>query len=273
MVRTVHGVDKIVSIEKEKIQSMKQSISISIVSHGQADLVRELLFDLNRFISSELISEIILTVNIPEKNDFKQTNFPLQTIYNDSPRGFAANHNSAFQQAKGNYFCVLNPDIRLKDNPFVTLLEEMRKLKLGMIAPAIIDANGQYEDSVRKFPTIVRLLKRLILGKHDRYQFSKTDKTIYPDWVGGMFMLFDRQAYQAVNGFDEQYFLYYEDVDICVRLWKKGLPIAVSPQVSVIHQAQRQSHKNLKYLQWHLNSMIRFFAKYKGDFPTTSNRK
>lgn len=269
MVRTIHDFDKIVGIEKN--ESMKHSISISIVSHGQADLVRELLFDLSTFINIELITEIILTVNVPEKNVFNHTNLPLQIIHNDSPKGFAANHNAAFQQAKGAYFCVLNPDIRLKDNPFVTLLEEMRELKLGIIAPAIIDANGQYEDSVRKFPTIGSLLKRLILGKHDHYLFSKTDRVLYPDWVGGMFMLFDRKAYEAVKGFDENYFLYYEDVDICVRLWRKGLPIAVSPQIQVIHQAQRQSHKQLKYLRWHISSMIRFFAKHLGRLPNNNH--
>tara|TARA_R110000787_G_scaffold215053_1_gene324113 strand:- start:11609 stop:12400 length:792 start_codon:yes stop_codon:yes gene_type:complete len=250
---------------------LDRSITISVVSHGQANLVKALLSDLEK-INTNLIREVIVTYNIPEIHDLFVTNAKLHVIKNNSPKGFAANHNAAFQQATGDYFCVLNPDIRLKDNPFVTLLEEMRALKLAMIAPAIIDENGQYDDSVRKFPTIRSLLKRLILGKHDHYLFSKTDKVLYPDWVGGMFMLFDRHAYQAVNGFDEQYFLYYEDVDICVRLWDKGLPIAVSPQVSVIHQAQRQSHRRLKYLRWHLNSMIRFFAKYRGRFPTISNR-
>jgi GT2 family glycosyltransferase len=216
--------------------------------------------------------EIILTLNIPEEAEFTFENLPLQIVHNRFPKGFASNHNTAFEQSNGDYFCVLNPDIRLIDNPFLTLLNDIEKLKLGMVAPAIIDSEGQLEDSVRKFPTVGRLIKRLITGEHDAYSFSKKDEVFYPDWVGGMFMLFDRKAYLAVKGFDQGYFLYYEDVDICVRLWRKGLPIAVSPQIQVIHQAQRQSHKQLKYLRWHLSSMLRFFIKQSGRLPKTFTR-
>lgn len=246
---------------------MSQTISISIVSHGQAHLVSELLSDLDRLVGKDSISEIILTLNIPEEINLKHKDLPITIIQNPSPKGFASNHNAAFRQSTGDFFCVLNPDIRLIENPFIKLLEDMEKLKLAMIAPAIVNANGQYEDSVRKFPTVVRLLKRLILGKHDVYTFLKNDTTFYPEWVAGMFMLFDERVYQAVNGFDEKYFLYYEDVDICVRLWKKNLSIGVCPQVSVMHRAQRQSHKHLRFLRWHFCSMARFFSKYRGRFP------
>lgn len=251
---------------------MSHTISLSIVSHGQADLVTGLLNDLERLIGKDLISEIILTLNIPEEIDLKNKDLPISIIRNASPKGFGANHNSAFKHAKGDFFCVLNPDIRLRENPFIKLVENIKKLKLGMIAPAIVDANGQLEDSVRKFPTVIRLLKRLVLGKHDLHQFSKTDKAFYPDWVAGMFMLFDKDAFHAVKGFDEHYFLYYEDVDICVRLWQKELPIAVLPQTQVIHHAQRQSHKQLKYLHWHIVSMLRFFTKHSGRLPKTVTR-
>lgn len=246
---------------------MSQSISISIVSHGQAELVKQLLADLDGLANNTVIREIILTLNIPEEAEFTLENLPLQIIYNSFPKGFASNHNIAFDQSNGDYFCVLNPDIRLIDNPFLALLNDIEKLKLGMVAPAIIDSEGQLEDSVRKFPTVGRLIKRLITGEHDTYSFSIKNEVFYPDWVGGMFMLFDRKAYQAVKGFDQGYFLYYEDVDICVRLWRESLPIAVSPKIQVIHQAQRQSHKKLKYLRWHLSSMIRYFAKHLGRLP------
>ncbi|AFI83935.1 dTDP-Rha--alpha-D-GlcNAc-pyrophosphate polyprenol alpha-3-L-rhamnosyltransferase [Methylophaga nitratireducenticrescens] len=247
-------------------------VTLSIVSHGQSILVQQLLNDLDVVVSAGVIHEVIVTHNIPEKINYSFKNASLRLLTNPTQKGFAANHNAAFKQSKGDFFCVLNPDIHLQDDPFQTLVENIQTFHLAMIAPVIVDAKGQVEDSVRKFPTVTRLIKRLITGEHDTYAFSDKSSLFYPDWVGGMFMLFDRKAYQAVNGFDEQYFLYYEDVDICVRLWKKGLPIAVSPQVSVIHQAQRQSHKKLKYLRWHLNSMIRFFAKYRGRFPTISNR-
>ncbi|ODN65458.1 glycosyltransferase family 2 protein [Methylophaga muralis] len=248
-------------------------ISLSIVSHGQAVLVQQLLNDLEDVDPSEMIKEVIVTCNLPERINYSFKNLPLKLINNPLPKGFAANHNAAFEQSIGDYFCVLNPDIRLIENPFMALVENMRDLKLGMIAPSIVDLDGQLEDSVRRFPTISRLVKRLFTGKHDIYTFTQTDELFYPDWVAGMFMLFDKAAYQAVNGFDEGYFLYYEDVDICVRLWQKGFPIAVLPKSSVIHQAQRQSHKQLKYLRWHLGSMLRFFIKHSGGFAQNLHAK
>lgn len=242
-------------------------ISLSIVSHGQGHMVQKLLADIDALVDSDSILEVILTCNIDEPDKFNLKTVPLTVIKNNLPKGFAANHNGAFKQSKGDYFCVLNPDIHLIDDPFKKLLENMQAFNIGLIAPLIMDAKGQIEDSVRKFPSLTKLIKRVVTGKHDVYSFSNTDKLLYPDWVGGMFMLFERKAYQAVKGFDEDYFLYYEDVDICVRLWQKGLPIAVFPEVQVIHQAQRQSHKQLKYLRWHISSMIRFFAKHLGRLP------
>ena len=242
-------------------------ISVSIVSHGQAHMVSTLLSDLEKFSDTTVIEEVIITCNITEDLDLNTTKLPIKIIKNEQPKGFAANHNAAFQRSKGKYFCVLNPDIRLINDPFHPLVNQLANLKISMIAPAIVDMEGNIEDSVRKFPTITRLVKRLVVGKHDSYIGFEDKDTFYPDWVAGMFMLFDRDAYEKIDGFDESFFLYYEDTDICTRLWKNNLSLAVSPQVRVIHEAQRQSHKQLKYLRWHLSSMLRFIVRYWGRLP------
>lgn len=246
---------------------MRDSLTISIVSHGQADFVQQLLIDLETLTPDEIITEVILTLNIPEEINFKSEKFSIQVISNYSPKGFAANHNAAFKASKGQFFCVLNPDIRLTTDPFNRLMSQLAKLKIGMVAPAIVNMDGNIEDSVRKFPTVARLVKRLVVGKHDSYIGFEDKDTFYPDWVAGMFMLFAREAYEKINGFDESFFLYYEDTDICARLWKNNLPLAVLPQIRVIHEAQRQSHKQLKYLRLHLSSMLRFMFRYWGRLP------
>ncbi len=88
-----------------------------------------------------------------------------------------------------------------------------------------------------------------------------------PEWVAGMFMLFRSRDFQDLGGFDEQFFLYYEDVDICVRAWQKGMRILACPQVSVIHDARRDSRRSLRHLRWHLGSMARFLWKHRGPLP------
>ena len=98
------------------------------------------------------------------------------------------------------------------------------------------------------------------LGSYQAGVYEALSASPYqPDWVAGMCMLFPRQAFAEVDGFDTRYHLYYEDVDICSRLWLSGYTVMVDPRFSIIHAAQRSSHRNLRYARWHLQSMLRFF--------------
>jgi len=83
---------------------------------------------------------------------------------------------------------------------------------------------------------------------------------IHPDWVGGMFMLFRRSVFESLHGFDERYYLCYEDVDICARLKLSNLQTVLCSSSPIVHHAQRSSHSNIRYLRWHLLSMLRFFS-------------
>jgi len=78
------------------------------------------------------------------------------------------------------------------------------------------------------------------------------------DWVAGMFMLFDSAVFRATSGFDEAYFLYYEDVDLCRRLRRAGRKVVYVPGAEVIHDAQRGSRRQLSLMRHHAASMLRF---------------
>lgn len=238
-------------------------ISVSIVSHHQGDLVSGALADLARFAGSVPI-EVILIQNIPEALPLAlgELPFPVKVVENDSPKGFGANHNTAFRLAKGEWFCVMNPDIRMPENPFPLLLLALEQYKAAVIAPAVVSPSGQVEDSVRRFPTPISLAGK-ILGRRDgRYPFQVGDETFTADWVGGMFMLFRAEVYKHVGGFDEVFFLYYEDVDICIRLWKAGRQVLACPRVHVIHDARRTSRRDFRYMRWHASSMVRYLARH-----------
>jgi N-acetylglucosaminyl-diphospho-decaprenol L-rhamnosyltransferase len=244
-------------------------ISISIVSHGQAELLSALLMDLAR-IGSQSSFEVILTKNIPEQLAFSVDDFPfpLRIIENTYAKGFGANHNAAFQQAVGAYFCVMNPDIRIHDNPFPSLLSAMTA-EVAVVAPLIMAPDGRVEDSVRRFPTPFGLFAKLMGVSDGSYALPNHGKPYPADWVGGMFMLFVSEVYKCVNGFDEAFFLYYEDVDICTRLWKMRRKVLANPQVSVIHDARRTSRHNLRYITWHIQSMTRYLSKHWLRFPSS----
>jgi GT2 family glycosyltransferase len=235
------------------------SITLSIVSHGQASLIAPLLADLQRLALAD--AEILITVNIPEdESPFHSCNLPCRIIRNKWPKGFGENHNQAFEQSNGDYFVIVNPDIRLPAMDVDLLMAPMNDPTVGVVAPRVLNSMGGIEDSVRHFPTILGLVSRLLLRRREPgYRFKTIP--IYVDWVGGMFAMFRREAYQAVSGFDnKRYFMYYEDVDICRRLNDKGWRIVLQPTASVIHDAQRASHRNFKHLRWHLISAFRYFT-------------
>lgn len=236
--------------------------SVSVVSHNQQSLVVELLNDLEMYFSPDI--KVILTLNLSETLTFKTDDysFPIQIICNDNPKGFGANHNQAFRDCDTPYFCVINPDIRLTTDPFKTLITELDKYAAALIAPKVISPTGNVEDSVRNFPSPWSILKKIVC-KRKLADYSTDTLIVNPDWVGGMFMLFKSERFKSVGGFDENYFLYYEDVDICKTLHENNNTIVFSPHTSIIHAARRTSHRNLKYLAWHLKSMLRFFVKWK----------
>jgi len=238
---------------------LKPQITISIVSHLQIELVGSLISDLARYCSNNKI-EVLLTLNLPEDIPPTFNNHPisLRILKNSRPLGFAANHNKAFAEAEGRFFCVINPDVRLNQNPYPILLPLLDNPGIGVIAPQVVNSTGDLEDSARCFPTPLKITGKLFGRTSVAHKFTGEDIS-FPDWAAGMFMLFPTGVFREIGGFDARYFLYYEDVDLCARLTLKGYRVALCQKVSVIHDARRASHSSFHYLMRHLASLLRFF--------------
>ncbi len=244
----------------------RQTITVSIVSHGQSRLVAALLEDLSHCAD---VSKVVLTKNIPEDDipcpETLQSR--LRVICNERPLGFATNHNQAFGYCNTSLFAVLNPDIRLEGDPLSQLALALKATGGGVIAPVVRNPEGGLENSARYFPTLLHLLRKLLGLGDGRITFENIVVPQDVDWTAGMFLLFPASTFRALGGFDEDFFLYYEDVDICIRVWRSGRRVLLHPGVSVIHAAQRTSHRKLRYLKWHLTSMARYFGKYAWRLP------
>jgi GT2 family glycosyltransferase len=233
-------------------------LSISVVSHRQGAMVRQLLDDIARCCRREM--EVILTFNIQEEFALSSRwDFPIRTLTNRRRKGFAANHNAAFEVATGSHYCVVNPDIRLVSDPFGPLLESVADSQTGVVGPVVVNSQGERENSARCLPTPWTIAKKA-LGWPPRPDYLIGDEPIFPHWIGGMFMLFRSEVFSKLKGFDERYHLYYEDVDICCRVWLSDKNVMLNPRAEVIHEAQFQSHRSLRYFRWHLASMMRFFC-------------
>jgi GT2 family glycosyltransferase len=234
-------------------------VSISVVSHGQAGLVANLLADIAAHVRTPI--EVILTINLPEALLFDPARFafPLRIVENAAPKGFAANQNAAFRVSRGGFFCVLNPDIRIERDPFPDLLQCLREPAVGLAAPLIRNPAGAIEDSARRFPTPLSILRKALLRRTE-VDYPIGEESIHPDWVAGMFMVFPREVFAGLGGFDERYFLYYEDVNLCARLMLAGKRVVLCTSAFAVHDARRQSLRSLRYMRWHLASMLRYFV-------------
>jgi GT2 family glycosyltransferase len=138
-------------------------------------------------------------------------------------------------------------------------VDGLQNSSVGVIAPLIVNGEGVVEDSARRFPTPFKILCKLFGGCRGQ-DYSIDRALIEPDWVGGMFMVFRRDTYALLGGFDQKFFLYYEDVDLCARIHLQGLRVVMIPCVRATHLARRSSHSSAAYSFMHIRSMFRFFT-------------
>jgi len=236
-------------------------VTLSIVSHGDADKVIRLLESLHaweRDISYQLIVTDNLGDDLPPLDG--HAGIPVTILRNQRPLGFARNHNQAFRSAGTKYFCVLNPDIFFEQAVFGHLIAMLEKDQADIVAPLIVDANTVVQDSFRALPTPFDLVRRKLPGYIFTLIPRDADGLIKPDWMAGMFLLLKSEAYRRLGGFDERYRIYFEDVDLCTRARLAGLKLLVDPEVRVQHSARRASRSEFRYLLWHIQSALRFFV-------------
>jgi N-acetylglucosaminyl-diphospho-decaprenol L-rhamnosyltransferase len=241
-------------------QTYPPEVTLSIVSHGDAEKVERLLGSLSsceKNIQFQVILTDNLGNNLPTFDGFAK--IPLTLIRNQRPRGFASNHNQAFRMAKTNYFCVLNPDVFFEQEVFGNLIALLDTAKADIVAPLILDPGGIVQDSFRILPTPLNIVRRKLPG----YRFAPipagADGMVRPDWMAGTFLLMKRETFAKMGGFNEKFYLYFEDVDLCTRARLAGLKLLVDTSVHVQHLPQHASRKNFRYLLWHFQSALRFF--------------
>ena len=227
-------------------------ICLSVVSHGQAPIAAGFLSSLAS-VKPPLVTRVVYTRNIPEPAlaipDLDPIRFEI--IDNAAPHGFGENHNAAFRRCAEPYFCVVNPDILLVEDPFPALVDAFREPALGLAAPLVLSPERQVENTARSLYTPAELL---------RQKWRPRNRAGSADWLAGMFMLFRSDVYRLIGGFDERYFLYIEDVDICTRLRVAGFGLRQQAGAQVIHAAQKRSHRSLRHAAWHTRSMLRYWA-------------
>jgi N-acetylglucosaminyl-diphospho-decaprenol L-rhamnosyltransferase len=236
------------------------SATLSVVSHGHGRLLENLLSDLAGQVGIDRCL-VVLTLNLPGEpfNEDWRERLRLVVMRNDRSEGFGKNHNRAFAHAQGSWFIVVNPDIRMTDpRTLQRLIRDDCDLPVaGLRVPVILNSAGRPEDSVRRNLTPWSLLRRLFGFERSAIATKPVRRGNPFYWLAGMFLAVERKAFAAVGGFDERFFLYCEDYDLCARLYLSGYALVQDDSTHVIHDAQRASHRSLRHLRWHLHSLMR----------------
>ncbi len=252
-------------------------ISIIIVSYNTREFLRHCLESLKRDESNK-IGEIIVIDNRSGDGSVEMiTNeFPEVTLVrNRSNLGYARAVNQGVRLSRCKYFLILNPDIEITDRAVENLWSFMgSNPDVGIAGSKLLNPDGTLQTSCRTFYTLpIVLLRRTLLGKifpnsklirkHLMLDWDHgSDRQV--DWVMGACMMVRREAYEAVGGMDERFFLYLEDVDWCYRMQKHGWKVYYVHSAVMKHHHRRESARLLPDRRFfsHLFSTFRFYDKW-----------
>lgn len=235
-------------------------------------------FDLERIIACVLKSNISQLYIIDNSKDDSLRQYAIgheKVIYiKSSNLGFGHGHNIGIAKSfetKANYHVVINPDIYWNDN----VIEELEKFmeshtECGLVMPKILYPNGDIQYLCKLLPSPMHLLGRRFIpleavqkriNRKFELKDSGYDKIMEVPALSGCFMFLRTDVLRKVGLFDERFFMYTEDFDLCRRIGEISKTMFY-PHVSVYHEYEKGSYKNKKLLKFHICSAIKYFNKW-----------
>lgn len=262
---------------------MKSMITASIVAfHTRHNELRRLIECVEKSKINKLW--IIDNSSNDELRDFVRDNPRIQYIHSMN-LGYGSGHNVAIRKAielGATYHVVLNPDIYWTDNVIGELTRYMdENHDVGQVMPKIVYPNGETQYLCKLLPTPMDLIGRRFIPfksyqkRHDyNYELHWTgyDREMEVPSLSGCFMFMRCSVLKDTGGFDERYFMYAEDLDLCRRIGEVSRTMFY-PDVSVVHEYEKGSYKSGKLLKYHIKSIIKYFNKWGWIFDSKRSRK
>jgi len=240
-------------------------ISIIILTYNSEKYIEKLLNSLiqgnKKSIENEGI-EIIVADNESSDNTVslvkKYTKYA-SIVNNGGNLGFAKGNNKAVEKVHGDYIVFLNPDAEFAAGDISKMISHLDKPGVGVVGGKILKYDGSNELSCGKFYNYLNIVL-LCLGLEEKcgVRFSPK-KSEYVDHVSGGFMGIRKDVFIENGGFDEHYFMYVEDQDLCFRLRKKGLKAFYSPDAQIKHMGQGSSNRGFAVV--HIYKGLSYFQK------------
>jgi len=249
-------------------------VSISIVTHNNEKIIKDCLDNIFKNIKN-IDFEIIIVDNNSSDNTVEiiENNFKNIKLIQNNNIGFGAAHNIAIKLGTGKYHLVLNPDIIFIENSLKKLINFMDKnYNIGLISPKILLSNGSIQYLCRRLPSLFgfiiirfmpKFIRRFFQARIDYYEMRETGYNKIMDvlFLTGAFMLIRSSVLDKVGGFDENFFMYFEDIDLCRRIQKISRTVFY-PYTSVIHLWEGGTRKNFQLLLISIRSAIYYFNKW-----------
>lgn len=252
------------------------TLSICIVAYNNYDDIKNAIYTIEKYtkISKRIyiIDNGSLVSPRENINTFKEYINKFNDIeYIDCKKniGFGAGHNKVLSIIDSKYHAIVNPDILLKDDAFSSIIEYMDKNgDIGMVIPKITDEDGKIQLVYRKeltvFDMFIRMFcKNFFLKRQSNHtlQYENYNAPFHVPFGQGSFLVIRSELFKSLKGFDDGYFMYLEDADLCKRVNQKS-KLMYFPDASVIHKWEKGSHKNKTLFKYHISSMIYYFKKW-----------
>ncbi len=252
----------------KNIENLKLNLDygIVVVDNNSGDGIEEMVTEWQRDLSAH-----------PSTNSgFARDR--IRFIQTSENRGMGAGNNVGIQHAQGEYVLILNPDVVVLKDSIESLLAVIKSNpRIGIVAPQLLNPNKTFQQSCYRFPKFyIPLFIRTGLGrfakkKLEEYFMDDLEHALphQVDWVRGSALLCRKEVLNKINGFDERFFMYLEDTDLCRRMWQVGYEVWYVPQAKMIHYYFRQSGGNewikdlFKKMAWiHIVSWFKYFNKW-----------
>jgi len=241
-----------------------EKISIIIVTFRSGRYLEKCIASLYNFERKEKFEIIIVNNGTKDNINNVKNLYPEITILNNDNKGFAQAVNIGVKKAKGDLLFFLNPDTELVESLFDKVKKEFElDIKISAISPRVIEKNDKNQEWVfgNKL-TLLQLIKNNLFGDLEK-DFSEKKNV---DWISGASMFIRKEDFLSIGGFDDNFFLYFEDIDLCSRLKKNGRKIVYLPEVKIKHFGSGSKIEKKERKEKYYNSQDYYFKKHFGFF-------
>lgn len=236
-------------------------VSIIILSYNTASLISQCLSSVFTHVT-DMPFEVIVVDNHSHDQSVHviKTKFPkVRVIESEKNLGFAKGVNLGASHAKGDFLLFLNSDTTFSDNALEKLLTFVSTRKnVAVVGGKLENTDGSTSSSYNDFYTLSKIVTFLFFKDRERRIFHKPKRV---DWVSGGFMLIKKDLFEEINGFDDHYFMYIEDMDLCFRLSKLGYEVFYLPEAVVSHVGQGSSNRTFAIVQIY-KGLLYFYKKH-----------